>query len=125
MAGNQTDSTAPQPASSSQGKAQPWKSFWPLQGEDSARTFTEANSASSENAAKYWYTLERGGLIAEQKKKLAVVMQKTFNDKPWYADRKEDWDGLDPMDVVRRLGRCSHCGQPSESCACGSTFEGG
>ncbi|KFY85181.1 hypothetical protein V500_08633 [Pseudogymnoascus sp. VKM F-4518 (FW-2643)] len=85
MADKQTDSTAPQTASSPQGKIQPWRSFWPLQDESSARTFTEVNNASSENAAKYWYTLERGGLIAEQEKKLAVVMQKTFDNKPCYT----------------------------------------
>lgn len=125
MADNQRDSVAPQTALSPKEKSQPWKSFWPLQGENSPRTFNEVNSAKSENAAKYWYTLERGGLIAEQEKRLAVVMQKAFNNKPWYADHKEDWDGLNPMDMARRLGRCSNCGQPSESCACGSTFEGG
>ena len=70
-------------------------------------------------------SLERGGLIAEQEKKLAVVMQTAFHNKSWYSDRKEDWDGLNPMDMVRRLSRCPNCGQPTGNCACGSTFEGG
>lgn len=125
MAEKQTDSTAPQTASNPQEKVQPWKSFWPLQGENSDQTFTKVNNASSENAAKYWYTLERGGLIAEQEKKLAVVMQKAFNNEPWYSGNKQDWGGLNPVDMARLLERCSMCGQPSESCACGSTFEGG
>jgi hypothetical protein len=125
MANNQRGSTAPPTDSSSQDKAQPWRAFWPLQGEKSARAFAEIKGAGSENAAKYWYTLERGGLIAEQEKELAVVMQKTFDGKPWYAGNKEDWDGLSPMDMARQLDRCSNCGQPSENCACGSTFEGG
>jgi hypothetical protein len=123
----ETGSTAPQTAAGTgtQAKAQPWRSFWPLQSEDSARSFTKVSNASSENTAKYWYTLERGGLIADHEKKLSVIMEKTFNNRPWYADNKEHWVSLNPTDMARRLDRCSHCGQPSESCACGSTFEGG
>ncbi|OBT81609.1 hypothetical protein VE02_09367 [Pseudogymnoascus sp. 03VT05] len=116
MADNQTGSTAPPTNSSPQYKAQPWRAFWPLVGENSARAFPEIKSVGSENAAKYWYTLERGVLIAEQEKELAVVMQKKFDGKPWYAGNKEDWDGLNPMDMARRLDRCSNCGQPSENC---------
>lgn len=125
MADNQRYSRAAPTASSPKDKAQPWRAFWPLEGESYTRASTEINSAGSENTAKYWYTLERGGLIAEQEKELAVVMKKRFDGKPWYADNKKDWGGLNTTDMARRLDRCSNCGQPSESCACGSTFEGG
>ncbi|KFY73892.1 hypothetical protein V499_06060 [Pseudogymnoascus sp. VKM F-103] len=97
MADNQRGSTAPPTDSSPQDKAQPWRAFWPLQGENSARAFAEIKGAGSENAAKYWYTLERGGLIAEQEKELAVVMQKKFDGKPWN----------DAMDFVPDMTRAS------------------
>jgi hypothetical protein len=112
-------------ASNPHEKAQPWKSFWPLEGTSPTRTVSEVSCASPEHTAKYWYALERGGLIAEQEKKLALVMQTSFDNKPWYSDREEDWDGLSPADKIRRLGGCPHCGGGSGSCTCGRVFEGG
>lgn len=120
------ESTASPPTQ--QEKIQPWRVFWPLQDATSTPTTVAAGQlscASPDHTAKYWYKLERGGLIGEQEKKLALAMEKSFDNKPWYEDREEDWSQLLPADKIRRLEPCWQCGNSGSSCSCGRVFEGG